>query len=93
MPIEPIIDKWKAFGWHTLEIDGHNMDQILSALSEARKLQNNGSEKPVFILARTVKGKGVSFMEHNIGWHGVAPTLDDAKKAKEEILRGGKING
>lgn len=95
MPIEPIMDKWKAFGWHTIEIDGHCMDQILKAFNEARELQERGSEKPVFILARTVKGKGVSFMENQIGWHGVAPTLDDAKKAKDElqVRTGGKING
>jgi len=90
MPIEPIADKWKAFGWHVIEIDGHNMDQILTAFQEARDLETKGEKKPVFILARTVKGKGVSFMEHKIEWHGVAPKQEEAQKAKEELRNGGK---
>jgi len=93
MPIEPIADKWKAFGWHVIEIDGHKMDQILKAYQEARELHQNGGKKPVFILARTVKGKGVSFMENNIGWHGVAPTADQALKANEELKKGVKSHG
>lgn len=90
MPLEPLADKWKAFGWHTLEIDGHNMDQILGAYQEARDLQNSGSKKPVLILAHTIKGKGVSFMEHQIGWHGVAPKAEEAERAKQELLKKGK---
>jgi transketolase len=92
MPIEPVADKWKAFGWHVIEIDGHNMDQILHAFQEARDLQNRSEKKPVFILAHTVKGKGVSFMEHKIEWHGSAPKPEEAQKAKEELLAGGKIH-
>jgi transketolase len=80
MPIEPIADKWKAFGWNVLEIDGHNMDEILGAYADARS-----SKKPTFILARTVKGKGVSFMENQIGWHGVAPSAQDAERARKEL--------
>ncbi len=87
MPIEPIADKWKSFNWHVIEIDGHDMNQILNAFREARTLQDEGGEKPVFIIARTVKGKGVSFMENKIEWHGVAPKPDEAKKAKDEILK------
>jgi transketolase len=87
MPIEPIADKWRAFGWYVIDIDGHNMDQILKAFQEARTLQAQGSKKPVFISARTVKGKGVTFMENKIEWHGVAPKAEDAQKAKEEILK------
>lgn len=85
MPIEPVNDKWRAFGWHVIEIDGHDMGQICKAFDEARKLQDQGSTKPVFIHARTVKGKGVSFMENKIEWHGVVPKPDEAKKAIEEI--------
>ena len=79
MPIEPIADKWRAFGWHVLEIDGHDMKQITEALD------TRVEKKPTFIVARTVKGKGVSFMENNIGWHGVAPSATDAEKARKEI--------
>lgn len=86
MPIEPIADKWKAFGWDVIEIDGHDMNQILDAFQKARKADETGSSnKPVFILARTVKGKGVSFMENQISWHGVAPTAEQALKARAEI--------
>lgn len=85
MPIEPVADKWKAFGWHVIEIPGHDMNRILQAYQEARSLQASGSKKPVIIIARTIKGKGVSFMENQIGWHGVAPTHEEAKKAAEEI--------
>ncbi len=88
MPLEPIADKWKAFGWHVIEIDGHDFKQILSAFQEARDLQAQGSKKPVFILARTIKGKGVSFMENNIGWHGMAPSAEQAEQAIAELSRG-----
>jgi len=87
MPIEPIADKWRAFNWHVIAIDGHDMDQIVNAYAEARALHESGSEKPVFILANTVKGKGVSFMEHQIGWHGVVPNVEQAALAKAEILK------
>jgi transketolase len=87
MPLDPIGDKWRSFNWHVIEIDGHDMGKILGAYAEARKLHESGSKKPVFILAHTVKGKGVSFMEHPTDWHGVAPNLDQATRAKEEILK------
>jgi transketolase len=89
MPIEPIADKWRAFGWNVIDIDGHDMDQILKAYATARSNAESGGKKPTFILARTVKGKGVSFMENNNGWHGVAPTKADGDKARAE-LRGKK---
>ncbi|MCM2276975.1 MAG: transketolase [Oligoflexia bacterium] len=89
MPIEPIAEKWRAFGWQVLEINGHDFDQILGALQEARNLGEEGGKKPVFILARTVKGKGVSFMENRIEWHGAAPKAEDARKAREELAREG----
>jgi transketolase len=68
MNIEPLGEKYAAFGWHVIEIDGHDMQQILDALDEAR----NTKGKPTVIIADTVKGKGVSFMEDQAGWHGVA---------------------
>ena len=86
MPIEPIVDKWRAFGWHVIDTDGHNMELILKAFQEARTLQEKGGTKPVLLLARTVKGKGVSFMEHPVDWHGVAPKIDEAKKAIQELI-------
>lgn len=96
MPIEPIADKWRAFGWHVIEIDGHDFNQILSSFKEARNLAAEGGTKPVFVLARTVKGKGVSFMENKIEWHGVAPKIEEAQKAKDELKQtlshGGKGN-
>lgn len=85
MPLEPVRAKWESFGWHVLEIDGHNMDSILGAYSEFRKLSESGSKKPVFIIARTVKGKGVSFMENQIGWHGVVPKAEECTRAVAEI--------
>jgi transketolase len=93
MPIEPITDKWRAFGWDVIEINGHSMQEIQTALREARSNQEKGGTKPTFIVAHTIKGKGVSFMENKIGWHGVAPTAEEAKKAKEEIMAGGRKNG
>ena len=85
MPIGPIAEKWRAFNWEVFEIDGHDMSQITQALAGARDLQAKGSDKPVFILAHTVKGKGVSFMENQLGWHGVAPKADEATRARTEI--------
>jgi transketolase len=85
MPIEPVKEKWAAFGWHVIDIDGHDFAQIQSAFSEVRSLRAQGSKKPVFIRARTVKGKGVSFMENKIEWHGVAPKPDELTRAIAEI--------
>jgi transketolase len=87
MPIEPVADKWRAFGWQVMEIDGHDYDQILGAYRESRERQSKGEGKPTFIVARTVKGKGVSFMEHQIGWHGIAPKAEEAARAIEEIKK------
>ncbi|HDP36327.1 MAG TPA: transketolase [Candidatus Atribacteria bacterium] len=79
MSLEPLLSKWQAFGWHTLEIDGHNMTQILSALDEAEKTKN----KPTVIIAHTLKGKGVSFAEGVVGYHGIAPK--DGRSGKESL--------
>jgi len=81
MNIDPIIDKWKAFGWKAFEIDGHNFKEIINALDEAEKVKGN----PKIIVAHTIKGKGVSFMENNPEFHGKAPNSEELKKALEEL--------
>lgn len=81
MPIEPLADKWRAFGWHVIEIDGHNMAQIVAALEASREVRG----QPTLVLAYTVKGKGVSFMENNPAWHGQAPNKEQAAQALAEI--------
>lgn len=85
MTVRPIDDKFKAFGWHVMTIDGHDMEQILDAIEEAGHTQG----KPTLILARTHKGKGVSFMEDQSEWHGKAPGTEDTQKALEEL--GGEV--
>ncbi len=79
--IEPLPDKWRSFGWHTIEIDGHDLAQVLRAYDEAKTVTGT----PQVIIARTVKGKGVSFMELNPAWHGVAPKPDELEKALKEL--------
>lgn len=81
MDIEPIVDKWRAFNWDVTEIDGHDFGQLLPALAASKK----GGDKPRMIVAHTVKGKGVSFMEGKIEWHGVAPTAEQRDKAMTEV--------
>ena len=81
MELEPLPAKWRAFGWHTVEIDGHDLGEILDALEEA----GNTTGKPTAIIARTVKGKGVSFMENNPDFHGKAPSKEELAQALEEI--------
>ena len=84
MNIEPVTDKLKSFGWDVQLIDGHDLAAIEKALANAQK----GEGKPHAIVAKTIKGKGVSFMENNIAWHGNAPKKEDADKAVKEILNG-----
>jgi transketolase len=79
---EPYAAKWMAFGWEVVEIDGHNMNQIIVAFDA---LPEYSSEQPVLLLCNTVKGKGVSFMERNIGWHAGSLTAEDAAMAIAEI--------
>jgi len=81
MPMEPVVDKWKAFNWHVIEIDGHDMAQVVEALDASRDVKN----KPTMIVAETIKGKGVSFMEHNPAWHGRAPNDEELTQALQEI--------
>jgi len=84
MPMEPLEAKFAAFNWRVHRIDGHDLAQVLDALEAARELR----EAPVCIIADTVKGKGVSFMENRRVWHGQAPTAEEYKRAVREILRG-----
>ena len=84
MTVKPIDEKFKAFGWNVIVIDGHNYDEISDAIDKAK--QKNG--KPNVIIAKTVKGKGVSFMENNISWHGTAPNAEQTEKALSELEKG-----
>ena len=81
MEVAPLAEKWRAFGWHTLEIDGHDLTAIQNALAEAEATKG----KPTCIVAHTIKGKGVSFMENNPKFHGTAPTADQVKLALQEL--------
>ena len=86
MPLEDLRAKWEAFGWHVLEIDGNDIEAVIDACSMAKAIV----EKPVCIIAHTIPGKGVDFMEYDFHWHGVAPNHEQAKLALKEIatLRG-----
>jgi len=81
MPLEPLRDKYVSFGWYVIEIDGHSPYEIIGAANEARAIY----EKPTVIIARTIPGKGVSFMENNYLWHGKAPNEKEEKLALEEL--------
>lgn len=81
MDLDPLDKKWQAFGWHTIDIDGHDYGQILAALQEARSTRG----QPSVLIAHTVKGKGVSFMENNVRFHGKAPTPEEAQRALREL--------
>ena len=85
MGVEPVADKWRSFGWNVIECDGHDMGQVLDAYSSAMSAKG----KPSIIIAKTVKGKGVSFMENDPNWHGNAPNDEQLAKALEEIRGGG----
>ena len=81
MRLEPLRRKWQDFGWRVYEIDGHSLDELVATLGKARR----GRAKPTAIIANTVKGKGVSFMENNPGFHGRAPNAEEFAKAMEEL--------
>lgn len=88
MPLEPLRAKYEAFGWHVLEVDGHDFNQINTAIDEAKAIY----EKPSVIIAHTIPGKGVSYMERKFEWHGKPPKPDEAKIALGELRTlGGKI--
>jgi transketolase len=84
MPLEPLRLKIEAFGWEVLEIDGHNIEAIIKALDYAETIKN----KPTCIIAHTVKGKGVSFMENTHKWHGRAPNREEYEEALKELTKG-----
>ncbi|MCK4859932.1 MAG: transketolase [Candidatus Omnitrophica bacterium] len=81
MNIEPLVQKWQAFGWNVLEIDGHNIKEILKAYDNFK----TAKEKPTIIIAHTIKGKGVSFMENVVDFHGRTPTEEETEKAMKEL--------
>ncbi|NWF52482.1 MAG: transketolase [Nitrospirae bacterium] len=83
--IEPVDSKWLAFGWHVIKIDGHNMAEILNSLDEVERVK----EKPTVIIAHTIKGKGVSFFEGKVEYHGIAPTKEELMKALKELSEEG----
>jgi transketolase len=85
MHLEPYADKWRAFNWNVVELNGHDMGQIVDALDKLPPITN---EKPTMLIASTVKGKGVSFMEKNIGWHAGALSHEDMQKAMADIEAG-----
>jgi len=82
LDIDPLGEKLKAFNWNVVEVDGHDFGQVIPALEKARA---NTSDRPTAIVAHTVKGKGVSFMENNIKWHGVAPKPEEVEAAVKEL--------
>ena len=87
MPTEPIADKWAAFNWHVIEIHGHNMSAILNALDEADEIH----ARPTVVIARTTKGKGVSFMENSPHWHGGIPNQEQFDTAMAELRKGADL--
>ena len=85
MGVEPIVQKWEAFGWYVIDIDGHNMKAIVNALDEAESVTG----RPTIVVARTVKGKGVCFFEGKVEYHGVAPTQEELVSALKELGNNG----
>ncbi len=83
MPLEPLADKYRAFNWNVIQIDGHNFHDILSAVENARSEYTT----PTIIIAKTIPGKGVSFMENRFEWHGKAPNDEETKKALKELQK------
>jgi transketolase len=83
MPIAPVADKWRAFGWRVMNIDGHAMAEVVDALEVAKASKG----RPTVIVAHTVKGRGVSYMEDVAAWHGKAPCAEEAEQALDEIRR------
>lgn len=81
LEVEPLADKWRSFGWHVVELDGHNLAAVKAAFEEAAQTKG----KPTALICHTVKGKGVSFMENNPKFHGVAPTADELTLALQEL--------
>mgnify|MGYP001162876380 FL=1 len=90
MPLEPLADKWRTFGWHVLEVDGHNIEDIVDAVSKAQAIV----EKPVMIIAHTIPGKGIKEIEYDYLWHGKPPNKEEEIKFLKELrTMRGKIEG
>ena len=83
MPLEPLADKWRSFGWNVDEVDGHDFCQIIGAIGRA---QRDAGNRPSMIIAHTIKGKGVRFMENVAAWHGSVPNRQEFDRALEELL-------
>ncbi|MBI4250315.1 transketolase [Candidatus Uhrbacteria bacterium] len=81
MPLEPFAEKYRAFNWHVLEIDGHNIHEIVDACEQAKSI----FEKPTVIICHTIPGRGVSFMEKKYEWHGISPNVEQAKEALHDL--------
>ena len=86
MTLEPLADKWQAFGWHVQQVDGHDTSALLDSINTAKKTAG----QPSVIIADTIKGKGVSFMENEVGWHGKVPSKEEYLRALAEIRQRGR---
>ena len=84
MNVNSISDKFSAFGWNVLTVNGHDLEELSQAIDKAKE----EGERPTVIICETVKGKGVSYMENNVAWHGAAPAEDERKQAIEELEGG-----
>lgn len=90
MPLEDLRGKWESFGWHVIDIDGNDIEAVIDACSMARAIV----EKPTMIIAHTIPGKGVDFMEYDFRWHGIPPNHEQAKQALRDLRTlGGRIGG
>ncbi|MBI4450167.1 transketolase, partial [Candidatus Uhrbacteria bacterium] len=89
MPLEPLVAKYEAFGWNVIEVGGHNIRQFIEAVEEARST----SEQPTCIIAHTIPGRGVDFMEGKFEWHGIPPNREQAREALHQLRTlGGRIH-
>ncbi|MEW6528324.1 MAG: transketolase [Candidatus Micrarchaeota archaeon] len=86
MPLEPIVDKYKSFGWHVIQVDGHNIQKVIEACEESKAIY----ERPTIIIAHTIPGKGIPFMEFLAEWHGKTPSKEEAEKAMDILLESRK---
>ena len=89
MPLEDLHDKWESFGWYVIDIDGNNIQAVIDAVNTAKAITN----RPVMIIAHTIPGKGVDFMEYDCKWHGISPNKEQAEKALQQLqILDGKID-
>ena len=89
MPLEDLHAKWESFGWYVIDIDGNNIQAVIDAVNNAKAITN----RPVMIIAHTIPGKGVDFMEYDCKWHGISPNKEQAEKALQQLqVRDSKID-